>query len=53
MKKLFVACVFALLPGLAMAAGGSKVPLEDFETDLSNKESLQNGMQIFVENCMG
>ncbi len=53
MKKLFVAFVFALLPGLAMAAGGANVHLEDFEPDLSNKESLQNGMQIFVENCMG
>lgn len=52
MKKQLIALVFALLPVTAMAAGGN-VQLEDFDADLSDKTSLQNGMKIFVENCMG
>ncbi|OMH36527.1 cytochrome c1 [Motiliproteus sp. MSK22-1] len=54
MKKQLMALFFAaLLPVTALAAGGGNVHLEDFEADLSNKESLQNGMRLFVENCMG
>lgn len=52
MKKQLIAFVFALLPTLAFAAGGS-VHLDDFSPDLKNNESLQKGMKFFVENCMG
>lgn len=52
MKKQLIACVFALLPALTFAAGGN-VHLDDFEPDLTNNESMQKGMQFFVENCMG
>ncbi len=53
MKKQLIALLFALLPVTGMAAGGANVQLEDFDSDLTNMESLQNGMKLFVENCMG
>jgi len=52
MKKLIVV-LFALLPTLAFAAGGSSVPLDDAKVDLDDKASLQRGAQAFVNNCMG
>ncbi|WP_207062662.1 cytochrome c1 [Motiliproteus sp. SC1-56] len=52
MKKLLIAILFAALPMSVMAAG-AKVPLLPFEANLEDKESLQNGMKLFVENCMG
>ncbi len=52
MKKLFIAILFAALPMSVMAAG-AKVPLDAFEANLDDKQSLQNGMELFVENCMG
>ncbi len=52
MKKQLIAFVFALLPAFAFGAGGN-VHLDEFEADLTNNESLQNGMKFFVENCMG
>ncbi|RDE22962.1 cytochrome c1 [Motiliproteus coralliicola] len=52
MKKLLIAFVCALLPVTSMAAG-VKVDLLPFEANLDDKESLQNGMKLFVENCMG
>ena len=52
MKKLIVV-LFALLPTLAFAAGGSSVPLDDAKVDLDDKASLQRGVQAFVNNCMG
>ncbi len=52
MKKQFIALLIALMP-MAVMAAGAKVPLLPFETNLEDKASLQNGMKLFVENCMG
>jgi ubiquinol-cytochrome c reductase cytochrome c1 subunit len=52
MKKQLITLLFALLPMGAMAAGGN-VHLEAFTANLEDKASLQNGMKLFVENCMG
>lgn len=52
MKKQLITLLFALLPMTVMASG-AKVHLEDFEANLDDKVSLQQGMKLFVENCMG
>ncbi|MFT5722671.1 MAG: ubiquinol-cytochrome c reductase cytochrome c1 subunit [Motiliproteus sp.] len=52
MKKQFIALLIALLPMTAMASSAS-VHLESFEANLEDKASLQNGMKLFTENCMG
>jgi len=52
MKKQLFALLFALLPISAFAAGGASVP-HSMDPDLSNKESLQNGMKLYVNYCMG
>ncbi len=52
MKKQFIALLIALLP-MAVMASGAKVHLEPFEANLEDQASLQNGMKLFVENCMG
>ncbi|WP_026957946.1 MULTISPECIES: cytochrome c1 [Aliagarivorans] len=52
MKKLLLALVF-VVPGLALAAGGSNVHLDKAEYDLSDKASLQNGAKLFMNYCFG
>ncbi len=52
MKKQFITLLIALMP-MAVMAAGAKVHLESFSANLEDKASLQNGMQLFVENCMG
>ena len=52
MKKQLFVLLFALLPVTAMASGGASVP-HSMDPDLSNKSSLQNGMKLFVNYCMG
>ena len=52
MKKQLFALLFALLPVMAMASGGASVP-HSMDPDLSDKSSLQNGMKLFVNYCMG
>ncbi|MCW8919189.1 MAG: cytochrome c1 [Gammaproteobacteria bacterium] len=51
MKKLIVACVFAVLPVLGMAAGGG-VHLEKANIDLRDNASLQRGAKLFVNYCL-
>jgi ubiquinol-cytochrome c reductase cytochrome c1 subunit len=53
MKKLLVAFVMSLVPLTSMAAGGEGPALDHIQVDLSNKASLQRGMQVFVNNCLG
>lgn len=53
MKKFLAAFVIALLPMAAVAAGGASVKLDEIDIDLTNKASLQRGMQVFVNNCLG
>lgn len=52
MKKQLFALLFALVPFTAMAAGGASVPYS-MEPDLHDEASLQNGMKLFVNYCMG
>ena len=53
MKKLFFAMMIALLPGLASAAGGAAVKLDDMTPDLTNQPSLQRGMQNLCQQLLG
>jgi ubiquinol-cytochrome c reductase cytochrome c1 subunit len=52
MKKLLT-LVFALLPSLVFAAGGSSVPLDHPNNDIRDKASLQNGAKLFMNYCFG
>ncbi|GLS83378.1 cytochrome c1 [Paraferrimonas haliotis] len=49
MKKLLIA-IIALIPSLALAAGGAPVPFKA-NIDLHDTESLQRGAKAFMENC--
>ncbi|WNK21414.1 cytochrome c1 [Halomonas piscis] len=51
MKKQLFALLFALLPVTAMAADGG-LPYS-MEPDLHDQASLQNGMKLYVNYCMG
>lgn len=51
MKKIIIA-LFTLLPTLAFAAGGG-IHLDDANNDLTDKASLQNGAQTFMNYCFG
>ncbi len=51
MRK-WILVLFALLPSLAFAAGGSNVHLDRANNDLSDKASLQNGAKLFVNYCL-
>lgn len=51
MKKQIFALIFALLPGLALAAGGAA--LDKANIDPTDKASLQDGARTFVNYCMG
>ncbi len=51
MKKIITAFLIMALPALGMAAGSS-VPLMSANIDLSDKESLQRGAEIFINNCL-
>ena len=52
MKKHLLGLPFALVPVTAMAAGGASVP-HSMEPDLHDQASLQNGMKLYVNYCMG
>ena len=52
MKKPLIAILFALLPAVALAAGGHDVHLDKANIDPSNKESRQRGAKVFVNYCM-
>jgi len=52
MKKQLFALLFALVPLTAMAAGGASVPYH-MTPDLEDKASLQRGMQLYTNYCMG
>ncbi|GMQ45444.1 cytochrome c1 [Vibrio sp. 10N] len=49
MKK-WIVVLFALLPSLALAAGGN-VHLDKANNDLTDKASLQNGAKLFMNYC--
>lgn len=52
MKKQLFALLFAMLPVAAMGAPAAGVPFS-MEPDLHDKASLQNGMKLYVNYCMG
>ena len=51
MKKKILAFVFAMLPALSLASGGN-VHLDKANIDVSDKESLQRGAKLFINNCL-
>lgn len=52
MKKLLIALV-AFVPGMVSAASSHNVHLEDANIDLTDKESLRRGVELFQDNCAG
>lgn len=52
MKKQLFALLFALVPLAAMAAAGPGLPYS-MTPDLHDKASLQRGMQLYTNYCMG
>ena len=52
MKKQLFALLFTLLPLAALAAPAADVPYS-MTPDLRNEASLQRGMQLYVNYCMG
>ncbi len=52
MKKRILTFVLAMLPALALAAGGPSIPLDKANIDLDNKESLQRGAKLFINYCL-
>jgi len=56
MKKIIFALICFVMPGISLAAGGhscGKIDCYKAKTDLSNKASLQRGVKLFVNYCMG
>lgn len=53
MKKQLFALLFALVPLTALGVGGEEVHLDEMNPDLHDKASLQNGMKLYVNYCMG
>lgn len=52
MKKQLFALLLALMPSVASAAGAASVP-HTMQPDLRDQASLQRGMQVYVNYCMG
>ncbi|WP_409525274.1 cytochrome c1 [Nitrincola sp. MINF-07-Sa-05] len=52
MKKYLLVLLLALVPALASAAA-SNYPLDSFKADLKDQESMQRGMALYVNRCMG
>ena len=56
MKKIIIALLILVSPALVQAAGGhscGKIDCYKANTDLHNKASLQRGVKLFVNYCMG
>jgi len=52
MARKLIACLLALLPGIAAAAGGAAY-LQPVSVDISNEAALQRGAKFFVNYCLG
>jgi ubiquinol-cytochrome c reductase cytochrome c1 subunit len=52
MRRL-LAVILLAVPTTLWAAGGSNVPLDKANYDLTDKASLQSGAQIFMNYCLG
>ncbi|HIE54197.1 MAG TPA: cytochrome c1 [Chromatiaceae bacterium] len=53
MKKIIAFLSLALLPVVAMAAGGGGVPLQSADIDLTDHEAMQRGAKYYVNYCQG
>jgi ubiquinol-cytochrome c reductase cytochrome c1 subunit len=51
MNRIIAAIAFALVPLVALGAGGA--PPMSANTDITNQKSLQSGARVFVNYCMG
>lgn len=51
MKKLFLSLILSISPLMALAAV-AEVELDHIETDISDKASLQRGVQTYMNYCM-
>ncbi|KAA0873917.1 cytochrome c1 [Nitrincola tapanii] len=52
MKKYLIALLLVLMPAVVQAAA-SPYPLDKMKPNLRDQESLQRGMALFVNRCMG
>lgn len=52
MRKRILTVLIALVPALAVAAGGGDVHLDKAPIDLTNQQSLQRGAKWFVNYCL-
>ena len=52
MNRIIAAIAFALMPLVALGAGGGAPPMSA-DTDITNQKSLQSGARVFVNYCMG
>ena len=52
MKKLILGLFMVILPALGLAAGDG-ITLDSIDTDHTNKASLQRGVAMFTNYCMG
>ncbi len=53
MNKLLVALWMVLVSTSLWAAGGPSIPLDHIETDINDQPSLQRGMKMYANYCMG
>lgn len=53
MRKQLFAILLALVPMFAVASEGSGWPIDHVEFDPSDKASLQQGAQLYMNYCMG
>ena len=51
MRKIILSFLFALVPGIALAASPG-VHLDKADVDLHNQQSLQRGAKLFVNYCL-
>ena len=52
-KAIGIALAFVAVAGVPAAAAESTVPLDPFQPDLQDKASLQRGMRLYVNYCLG
>ena len=50
-KRWLIALLF--VPGMVLGASEINYDMEPFDADLENKPSLQNGMRLYVNYCLG
>ena len=53
MKKLLIIGAMLLAPVFAVASGGSSVALDHIKADATNQQSLQRGMKLYTNYCLG